>query len=161
MSAHLSGFLRPIRLTIGRSRRLLWALAFIHCGAAGAALFVALPWWLRVSLLAVVLWSGWRAHSRHLRGDGVAVRELLLRGDGVFEVTTATGIEEASLISADLVEPWLTVLVLRRVSGRKVSVVLLPDNVEADAFRRLRVRLRMPAKADSAAGAGAARDGGS
>lgn len=137
-----SALLRPIRLRIGLSRSFAATATAAHAGAAAIALLMPLPLWGRCALLGVLLWSAWRVWSAHLCPGGRRISEVLLRRDDVFEVTTAAGIAEAQLLGADLVAPWLTVLRLRRGDGACVSLVLLPDNVEAQAFRRLRVRLR-------------------
>ncbi|MGQ0659013.1 MAG: protein YgfX [Chromatiales bacterium] len=159
MRDHDLAFLRPIRLRIGRSRYLAVVAAAVHLGAAVIAYLLPLPPWWRLAVLGAVMWSAWRVYRVHLRRDGEAVRDLLVRNDGVFEITTASGTHGATLASAEVVEPWLTVLRLRRVDGTRISVVLLRDNVEAQQFRRLRVRLRRPnpPRGD----AGAARGGGS
>ncbi len=137
-----SAFLRPVRLRIGSSRSLAATAAAAHAGAAAIALLMPLPLWGRSALLGLLLWSAWRVWSVHLGPGGRRISEVLLRSDDVFEVTTAAGIAEAQLLGAELVAPWLTVLRLRLGGGACVSLVLLPDNVEAQAFRRLRVRLR-------------------
>jgi hypothetical protein len=37
-------------------------------------------------------------------------------------------------------QPWLTALLFSFADGRRRTLLLLPNNTEADAFRRLRVR---------------------
>ena len=157
----LSGFSRPVHLAVRRSRRLAVLLVVMHAGALGAALAVALPWWLRLVLTALVLVSAWRALRHYVIGTEAPVRDLLWRTDGGFEVTTPRGIEEAVLRGVEVVEPWLTVFRLRTRSGRNVPIVLLPDAVEAEPFRRLRVRLCGAASGDPGAARADARGGGS
>jgi hypothetical protein len=43
-------------------------------------------------------------------------------------------------------QPWLVILHFRRDDGRTVRLVLLPDMLDADSFRRLRVRLLIDLK---------------
>jgi hypothetical protein len=157
----LSGFSRPVHLAVRRSRRLTVLLVVMHAGALGAALAIALPWWGRLVFTALVLLSAWRALRRYVIATKAPVRDLLWRSDGGFEVTTPTGIEEAVLRSVEVVEPWLTVFVLRTRSGRNVPVVLLPDAVEVEPFRRLRVRLCGATNGDLGAARAGARGGGS
>ncbi|MGH8489064.1 MAG: hypothetical protein ACREXS_09435, partial [Gammaproteobacteria bacterium] len=77
-------------------------------------------------------WS-WYWHVLH-RGD--AVTEAVLYSDGSWLVTTAKrGTIAARLASDSFAQPWLTVLLFAFEDGRRRTLLLLPDNVEADAFR--------------------------
>lgn len=147
--AQTSGFGRPIHMRIGRSRRLIVLLALMHAGALASIPMIASAW---VQLIAafIVSASAWRAYARYIGGRHAPVRELVWRANGSCEVTTPAGTERGVLDSAEWVQPWLTVFTLRLDSGRKVPVILLPDNVAAEPFRRLRVQLRWGPAAESA-----------
>ena len=78
-----------------------------------------------------------------------SVTTLLWTGDGMWEIGTRDG----ELLQADLapnggirpavyVHPALVVLNFRTGGRFGKAVVLLPDMVDSEAFRRLRVRLR-------------------
>ncbi len=50
---------------------------------------------------------------------------------------------EATLLGSSLVTPWLSVLNFRREAARGMrSVVLFPDSIDAEDYRKLRVLLR-------------------
>jgi hypothetical protein len=134
-----------VRIRIGRSRALLAALLVAHGGAAAALLLVSGPWWAGAGLAMVLLSSAAASLIRHFGKGRRRVRELLLRADGGFEVLTEAGGEPAVLRYVSLAEPWLTVFGVRGASGRRHDILLLPDNVDTEPFRRLRVRLRQPA----------------
>jgi toxin CptA len=52
----------------------------------------------------------------------------------------------AVLLPHSLVFPWLTILNFRLASGRRRSVMIFADAMDAETFRRLRVRLKVSAK---------------
>ncbi|MCG3200527.1 MAG: hypothetical protein NFCOHLIN_00382 [Gammaproteobacteria bacterium] len=148
-----------VRLRVGRSRSLRFALLPAHLGAAAAVLLVDGPWWAATGLAIVVMISAAAGLARHFGNDSDRVHELVLRTDGRFEVMTAAGQESAELWYVSLAEPWLTVFGVRSASGRRHDIVLLRDNVEPEPFRRLRVRLRQPGRSVPAGADAAAGDG--
>lgn len=141
----MTGFTGPIRLRPGSSARLAIGLLIAHGGAALIALLVPWPYWARL-LLALFLFGGLiRSLAWHVLHRGDAATEAVLQDDGSW--TLATGLVEprpALLASDSLVTAQLTVLVFRLADGRRRSLLLLPDNLDPDTFRRLRVRLRFP-----------------
>lgn len=153
----LSAFEQPLRLRLGPSRRLAIVLALGHLGGMVAALIPPWPWWA-VATLSVVVGGAWfKAHRRLVGGRDGAIAELRLQANDSFEVTVDGKTVAAVLHGAEVVQPWLTVLVFRLADGRRRAAVLLPDNVEPQAFRRLRARLRR----GRFGGAASVRDGGS
>jgi hypothetical protein len=144
-----------VRIRIGRSRSLRVALLTAHLGAAGAVLLVNGPWWAGAGLAMVLMISAAAGLAPHFGNDSGRVRELMLRTDGGFEVLTGAGRESAALRYVSLAEPWLTVFGVRSASGRRHDILLLRDNVEQEAFRRLRVRLRESGRSGAAGADGA------
>ncbi len=138
-----ASFTAPIHLRAGASRRLALGIMLAHGGAAAIAMTLALPDWFKLGLgsaLVLSFWWSWYWHILH-RGD--AVTEAVLYGDGSWLVTTAgRGTSRALLASDSFAQPWLTALLFTFEDGRRRTLLLLPDNSEADAFRRLRVRLK-------------------
>ncbi len=138
-----ASFTVPIHLRAGASRRLALGILLAHGGAAVITMTVALPGWVTLALGGALLMSlawSWYWHVLH-RGD--AVTEAVLYTDGSWLVTTAgRGTIPAVLASDSFAQPWLTVLLFTFEDGRRRTLLLLPDNTEADAFRRLRVRLK-------------------
>jgi len=134
-----------LTVAAGSSRWLAGLLAGMHGFAAAMCWLVPLSQWLAVSLTALLAGSAWHA----LRRDGfrtlpnslVAVR---LHADGrcAFKVRGETW-HQAALLGSSFVSPYLTVLNLQPEGGRFARhLVILPDAVNAEDFRRLRVWLK-------------------
>jgi hypothetical protein len=137
--------IKPLHLVLGGSRILAAALIVAHAGAFIIICTLAIPVPARVVLAAAVLILGarvWREHFQHVGG---AIRELKVRTDATMEVKIGEEWREATLQTADVVQPWFTVLVLRLAGGGARSVMLLPDNTAVEDFRRLRVYLNLGA----------------
>ena len=130
-----------LRLEVQPSRLLLRIQFLVH----GLALMVlayplGVPIWVRGllfgGLVASLLFT--------LRSDALTgVRELLLDGGNQWFWRRADGVLEALRLRND---SWLgthlSVLRFDREAGRTMNVIILPDSLDADSFRRLRVRLR-------------------
>ncbi|HUY01834.1 MAG TPA: protein YgfX [Rhodocyclaceae bacterium] len=130
----------PATLSLRRSRRLAALLAGAHALAAAVVLSLALPWWLKIVLLAAILVSTWRRLNR-LRGPGRICR-LTLRADGRLEFSRVDGsCGVASVHPQTTVTAFLCVLLLR-IQARVEALVLLPDALDAEDFRLLRLWLR-------------------
>ena len=135
---------KPLHLVLESSRILAAALIVAHAGAFAIVCTLAVPVVVRAVLTVAVLILGARVWREHLLHAGGAIRELKVRTDATMEVRMGEEWREATLHTADVVQPWFTVLVLR-VAGGAHSVLLLPDNVAAEDFRRLRVYLNLGA----------------
>jgi toxin CptA len=134
-----------LTIAVGPSRRLAGLLAGMHGFAAALFWLAPLPHWLAVLLMAVLLGSAWRT----LRRDGFrtlphSLIALRLDADCCCEFQTRAGAwHEATLLGSSFVAPYLTVLNLKPAGGRLVKhLVILPDAVNAEDFRRLRVWLK-------------------
>jgi toxin CptA len=110
----------------------VWLFALFALAACG------LPAWLKVMLgIATSLYAAWTLRQ-FLRPS---CRHLLWHDAGHWRLSDASGEGHvADLVSAVVRGAWI-VLSLRRTDGKRVSVVLAPDNCNADIRRRLRVRL--------------------
>jgi len=119
-------------------------LASVHALAAATLWFAplslafALPGSL--ALLAHFAWTA-RRHAFH-RGGG-AVVELEFGSDGAVSAASPAGLIRVYRIAGStFVSAQLVVLNLRPEAGRRArSVLIAPDSVDADSFRRLRVWL--------------------
>nr|VFK38835.1 MAG: hypothetical protein BECKTC1821E_GA0114239_100313 [Candidatus Kentron sp. TC] len=145
------GVSQPIRLALHRSPYLASLLFIAHGGALGCLVAVELR--LSVKLIVgIAIMSGmsFSICEHALRCSRSCVVTLLWSAEGVWQLWTRGG----SVITGNL-EPgwslWSTVyvhpnlVVLNFDTGRRFRkpVVLTPDMVDdADAFRRLRIRLR-------------------
>jgi toxin CptA len=136
-----------------RASRVLMALLIAVAVLALAALWLsALPrWWRGGAAALVVVYAGshlvklWRPRIRtvHWRGDGgVDVVLNAARDDGTTE--TLGAVDAARVIGP------LLVLTVRWPPREREHLWILPDNLDADARRRLRMRLAADTRADLA-----------
>lgn len=137
--------METLTIAVGPSRRLAGLLAGMHGFAAALFWLAPLPHWIAVLLVAVLLGSAWRT----LRSDGFrtvphSLIALRLDADCHCEFQTRAGAwHEATLLGSSFAAPYLTVLNLKPAGGRLVKhLVILPDAVNAEEFRRLRVWLK-------------------
>ena len=124
------------------SRILLIGSGVVH-GLAGVATIVAsVPLWAKAGLLAGIglslAWTGYRYGWR--RGGGFVTCVKLL--DGRWCLETGDGIRHSAGLTGGYAQPGLVVLNFRLESGWWWSVALLPDAVDSETLRRLRVWLR-------------------
>jgi len=135
------GYAAPLRLELRRSRRLALYLAAVHAGALAFIPF--LPFGnLTAALLAilVILCLARSCSARVLmRGDGDVVA-LVWERDGEWRLIERGGRTRVCRLRPDsYVHPGLTVL--NFAGERRCSIALLPDSLDRDTYRRLRVRL--------------------
>ena len=119
---------------LGRSKRVE---AFI---VAGALMTAALVGWLPLPLEACALGLAWIGHAalRALRRVRPGQR-LRIDASGAIEVGPASG----SVRDGSFVAPWLAVVRWRPIGAWwDRSLLVAPDMLGADEFRRLRVLLR-------------------
>lgn len=135
----------PLHIRIEPSRFLAGLLILVHALAAALLYPLALPEMLKLALAAAIAVSGvhsvmktallkWRNAivALEIDNEGMALRER-----------NAEQWRPCRVLGTTFVSSYLTVLNLRLLKGGAVRhVVMLPDNVDQDDFRRLRVRLR-------------------
>lgn len=135
----------PIR----RSAYALWLLLLAH-GAAIAVLWVlAIALWIKALITVAVVASAVCSVRRvALLATPDAVVAMEITEDACLAVKTRRGDWCACRLSgSSYVSPWLTILVLAEDNRRGARyVVITPDNVDAEDFRRLRVWLRWAAQ---------------
>lgn len=140
----------PLHITVRPSSRVVLGLYAGHLGAFLTLFLNGLPWPAN-GLIAVGLFcSLLQARSRFilLRHPQCVVR-LVLGGSGEWWLTTAGGdTTAATLVPGAFVHPWLVVLTFRAEAGR-YQVILTPEQVDPQTFRRLRVRLRFKLQGSS------------
>jgi toxin CptA len=126
-----------LTLAILPSRRLRWLVATMHLLAAAAALLADLEWPYRAAVIVAVA-----------AGFFVSMRQpqalyLRCRADGSLNVRHGEDWLPAELLPDTLVLSWLAVLRYRPDGeARPKACVILPDSLERDDFRQLRVWLR-------------------
>jgi hypothetical protein len=134
-----------LRIDLHPSRALACALALAHAAAAAAAM-AALAQWYGCVLVAVALLANacWTLRCHALLRAPRAVVALDFRGECECSITRRAGSRLACRVQgSSYVSTRLVVLHLEE-SGRRrpYYVVLAPDSIAPDCFRRLRVRLR-------------------
>ena len=140
----------PVTLSLRRSRRLTVLLAAAHASAAAAALCLSPHWRLMLFLLTAILISAGLSLRR--LGSPDRICRLTLKDDGQLVFSRADGSTgEARLHPQTTVMAFLCVLLLR-VRDRVEALVLLPDALDAEDFRQLRLWLRWRGAGESEVG---------
>lgn len=125
--------------------RYLVALLILAHGIMVTALFpLALPIWAKTALASLMLFSLAYHLRRHaLLSSPSASVALALEGDRVVLTTRAGERLVGQLLHDSMVTPFLTVLNLLPQGARLArSVVILPDSLDAESFRQMRVCLK-------------------
>lgn len=120
------------------------ALVVSHGIALAALVPITLPLWARILLAALVLVS----MLYHLWHDAWLLalssnKTLLLDGDSVLLVARNGDQVTARILADSLVTPFISVLnVLPQGAYLARSIIILPDSLDAESFRQLRVWLK-------------------
>jgi toxin CptA len=134
----------PSEIRLRRSYWLLATLITIHLGALVIALTMPLSPAIRAGIAIAVLTSlahtGWQ---HFLRRNRHAVLGLKITRDGLKVESHGGEWTTVEILASSFVSPWLTVLNLHLPQQRLPTyVVLLPDMLGPDEFRRLRIWLK-------------------
>ena len=123
-------------------------LALSHGAALAVLPFCGLPPLPCFALALGVVLSWLRTRRREvLRREPEAIQALVWVDGNRWRLTLRSGDETgAALRPFVFMQPWLVILHFRRDDGRAARLVLLPDMLDADSFRRLRVRLLIDMK---------------
>ena len=134
-----------LHLALRRSRLLgIWLLASQALALTGLLLFPPAPVVTAALLFtwAVIGVHGWWCHVAI--ANPARVVALSLDGNGGWWLKRADGrVIEPLLLADSRALPALLLLNFRLGRWRRRSLLLLPDSADADALRRLRVRLRV------------------
>ncbi len=143
----MNGFHGPVILELVPSAWLPRALLALHVVVL-SLLLLAYPssWPRNLLVMAVAIHTCWSLRAAQL--TDITRLEFGVRQPWRVVLRDGRGLD-ARLLRAPWVSPRFTVITLACADGVARQVVLLPDMVESDAFRRLRVRLR---KIDSGEG---------
>ena len=139
----------PIIIGLHRSRFLDGALIVTTLILIGMTVLLPYSAIIRLAttlLIVIASYSSWRKLMPTLS----AIR---LERSGQILVSEAGNADflEVELAPHATVHPWLTVVRLRVPNGKRHTLIVVADSVEADDFRRLRVFFRWQAKFSSAA----------
>ncbi|MBI4192024.1 MAG: hypothetical protein HY525_15970 [Betaproteobacteria bacterium] len=129
--------------------RASWMLAAILAAAHGAAIAMVIavdmpPWLKLIALAALALDLLFYARRTALLLTPESVAAIEISSDNVLSIQTRRGgWTECEVLGSTYVSSFLTVLNLRRLDNRnRKSVAILPDAIDAEDFRKLRVWLR-------------------
>jgi hypothetical protein len=132
----------PLQVDIGPSRSMLVWLLVLHASALLVVVLLPVPVAASVALAVSVLLSlAWQWRLRVSQRYPHAVRSLRWEDAGRCILELASGEQLTTHLAARaIVMPWLVILYFQ---DRPRQLVLLPDMLTTQVFRRLRVRLRM------------------
>jgi membrane-bound toxin of toxin-antitoxin system len=136
-------FLVTLRLPVKNSPLLLKIVMIMHI----SCLF--LPWLTEFSILIkillvflVMMSYCFYLYKYQFYAEGKRVTELILSYDDNWQVKKENdAVHDACLGSSLFVHPWLTIISLA-YENRREHFIFTPEILDADLFRRLRVRLR-------------------
>ena len=141
-----SPFTMPIRIYYRPPGSLMLFLSIVHAISILCLLPLALPDWVKCLLALIILYSYHGYTLDYLRARGKRL-ELILQPDNEWRLVDLSRPDQqrvrVTLIPGAFVHPRLVVLNMQGPAGR-FALLLTPQNVDADTFRRLRVRLRYP-----------------
>jgi len=134
------GFRLPMHIRISPSPLLRRLARYLHCISPLPLLYSGLSWWMCVSGVLLLVAHDWYVQKRLLLNS----YELLARSGSDWWLSCNGGeAQKVVLLPGSLLHPWFSVLRFRDGPATHV-LVLTTDNVNPDAFRRLRVLLRFP-----------------
>ncbi len=139
----LRKYATPLLLEPGPSRMLRAWLLLSHLLAISIVPFMSLPLWagsISISVLLFSLWHSIRLHITLAHRDAVCGVEWFEAHDCQLQLSSGRE-TRARLMPQVFILPWLVIMHFRCDSGRIRHLVLLPDMLEQEVFRRLRVRL--------------------
>ena len=146
-----AAYASPLVLEPGVSRTLILYLVVIHTLAlAVVAAPLNIPIALRLGIAAVTVISfirQWRCIREHAP---VRIYRLVWELDDDWTLWCNDSTELVGQLRPESYEStWLVILRLQLQEGGRRTVVLLPDMLDRQSFRRLRVRLRQARLADA------------
>ena len=133
------------KINLRPSRILVAILVFAHAAAIAMVVLAGLPLWLAllaIMALAASLVYDVRQTAMLRAPDAVSAFEIT--ADDKFSIQTRRGEWlECELLGSTYVTYFLTILNLKAIdSGKNKRAVILPDSLDAEDFRKLRVWLR-------------------
>ncbi|MDP1681654.1 MAG: hypothetical protein Q8L39_07750 [Burkholderiales bacterium] len=134
-----------LRLSLKSSRQLAAGLALEHLAAAGCVAIVPLPFWLKILLSVILAASLIQSLTREAwRMWPSSIVELQCEREGGVLIKTRSGKEfEVRVLGSSFVTSYLTIVLLKPNASRRVrTVLILPDALEPELFRQLRVWLK-------------------
>lgn len=134
-----------LRVALGRSRALTWLFLGLHGGGGAIVWTLPVDLIVRAGLLAAVaggLYAALRDHAWRRSIGAIVELEMDTEDECAVRQRGSDHWQECRM-SAAWVHPTLVVLRLTGERGGRFNLVVARDAVPAEAFRRLRVRLRL------------------
>ena len=134
-----------MNITLRPSRILTAILVLAHGAAIAMVVLAGMPLWLDLIAIAVLVASlVYDLRKTALLQAPDAVIGLEITSDDKFSIQTRRGEWiESEVLGSTYVTSFLTILNLKVIdSGRTTRAVILPDSLNAEDFRKLRVWLR-------------------
>jgi hypothetical protein len=120
-------------------------LMVVHVAPVLLLPLLPLSLWLKLALLAAVVCSlpfSWQRHVRRCHPE--AIHGLLWEEAGYCRLTLKSGRQlDLELSSQAFILPWMVILYFRTAGKRYRCLPVLSDMLDDEAFRQLRVRLRI------------------
>jgi len=134
-----------LRLPLKSSRYLTAGLTLGHLAAIGCVAIVPIPLWLKLLLgvlLAASLVQSLTREAWRIRSSSIIELQCEREGGALFK--TRSGNEyEVRVLGSSFVASYLTIVLLKPNTSRRIrAVVILPDALEPELFRQLRVWLK-------------------
>jgi hypothetical protein len=150
-----SGHAAPIEVRLGRSARLLFLLIALHAAGVAALAASALPAWLRLAPLPLLLWSCVHHARMHaLRSVPDAIVALRLGADGALAAALRGGGWVAvSALPGSAILGFVVVLRAGGPARGRRTLVVTSDALAPGQWRALRLWLRWRAALSLGAGA--------
>lgn len=126
----------PLEVEINQSRSLIGLVLLISVIAA--LCIVLLPVHLVYKLLACIAIAA-LAYVEILKHN--QSRQLIWDENNLWIIKSTSTDIRASLLADSYVSPWLTVLCFRTDANKNLIVIIFPDAIHPEQFRRLRGRL--------------------
>ena len=136
-------FSPPLNVVLKPSRALTTILLVAHAASGILLAILPVPTWFKVGGIVVIVIAAWHYVRRYgLLTTRSAVRELRILPDAKLNILREDW-QSAQLFGEQFIHPMLTIIRCRTESSRwAVAIVILPDMLDAESFRALRVRLK-------------------
>lgn len=136
--------MKTLHVTLQPSRLLAVMLFVIHGAAIAALALSAMPAWVKTALILLLALNLFHQSRRHaLLREAESVVEFSLAENGILLGQRDGRQIAGKLLGNSMVISHLCVMnVLPQGARFSRSIVILPDNLDAEIFRRLRVKLR-------------------
>ncbi len=134
-----------VHVVLKPSRTVALGVGIAALGTVGVALALPLPWWQQLSaVVAIAAWAFDALRVVAVRRGRRAVSEVRLAPDLILVATMGDGrLVAGHLRSSSYVSACLTTIVWRPDGARLSRTILVaPDMLTGEDFRRLRVMLR-------------------